>query len=282
MDPKQAIENQTKNWTQQQKYSAQTIQRLIDISDNFTSYLNALEVADLADLTTRVCEAFITAPDTDGQPTSIHVQHQRRWVINSYLTAIQANTNNPAAQVTIAKRPDGIVRPLTNDEIQLARTAGTKNGQKYWRRYAAWALAETTAATSEIPQITPANIHDDTLELPGTARLNPRTVPIQPWAKQILEQAIAHQPDTTKPLTYTGNSPPDRPSPQAATCRLIYTILDDTYLNTLPGVKPASIRNWRGRHDYDQGASLIEVAELLGHPNLDRTAAAIGLKKAIH
>ena len=280
MQTRKAFQNQQQSWINQQKYEPQTLQRLIDIGAHFSNFAEAVGVTELDDINQTLCEAFVTAVDSTGQPTSIHVQHQRRWTLNAHLIDIQQNS--PASNISIGKRPSGIVRPLTDDEIQLGRTGCIVHNRPNQRRLIAWALAESTATTSEIPNITAQHIHDGELELPGTARLKRRVVQPEGWAQKTVNHALKNKPPPDKPLTYSGTKPAGHPSPQATTCRLIYSILDDTHLSTMPGIKPASIRNWRGRNAYDHGATLIEVAELLGHPNLDRTAAAIGLKKAIH
>ena len=44
-----------------------------------------------------------------------------------------------------------------------------------------------------------------------------------------------------------------------------------------PDVRPASVRNWAGRHRYDAGMPLEQVARRMGCRSLDGTAEDLGI-----
>ena len=75
MQTRKAFQNQQQNWLNHEKYEPQTLQRLIDIGAHFCNYAEALGATELDQIDHTICEEFVTAVDSSGQPTSIHVQH---------------------------------------------------------------------------------------------------------------------------------------------------------------------------------------------------------------
>jgi hypothetical protein len=68
-------------------------------------------------------------------------------------------------------------------------------------------------------------------------------------------------------------------SGQASASTAIAWTLRRAGLTTDGAVRPASVAAWAGRHLFDEGLALEEVARRLGIRSLDRTANFIGLEK---
>jgi integrase/recombinase XerC len=83
-------------------------------------------------------------------------------------------------------------------------------------------------------------------------------------------------------LISRSQSPPDRSllirgkTSPASAFELVASTLRKAGLAKAPGVRPNSIPAWRGIKELADGASIDEVAVLLGMRSLDRAAAFIG------
>ena len=78
-------------------------------------------------------------------------------------------------------------------------------------------------------------------------------------------------------LTYRGAGTPGEAVAQAAACNAIGAVLALSGLAQEQDVRPASVRNWAGRHLYEAGMPIEHVARRLGARALDSAAADIGL-----
>ena len=79
-------------------------------------------------------------------------------------------------------------------------------------------------------------------------------------------------------MTYDGEGAPGEVSAQAASCKVIRSILDVAGLSREPDIRPASVRYWRARAVYDLNRDVTGAARVLGMNSLDRAAEAIGLE----
>jgi integrase len=145
---------------------------------------------------------------------------------------------------------------------------------------AAFALAEATARTSELPNIRVQDIHLDqgTVWIHGGSKTFERLGTLSSWGADQLARRLRHLrklPGVT-PVVYEGKGSPQ--SAQASGCVAIATVLRAAGLGSEPDVRPASVAAWAGDTALRQRARIDEVARMLGVRSLDQAARLIGWK----
>ena len=274
------ITHVTDRWRREDDRTDQTVQRMSEIADRFASRLAATRVFDLYLVGPADCEEFINAPTRTGEFPSIGTRHFRRVTLRALFRTLRSDgvdIGDPTLDIELPPRSPFGTRPLTIDEVLLCRTAAFATRTTDLRRPAAWALAEATASTSEIPHIRGSDVKGLIVDLPGSSRTLPRRFSLTMWGQAIIERRITELGDKTLPLTYDGDGTPGEVSPQAASCKLIASVLDTAGLGREPDVRPASVRYWRARAVYDMKRDITGAARVLGMNSLDRAAEAIGL-----
>lgn len=266
------------SWAADPAFAALTLTRMGEIAHRFARYVNNSGYPSFTELDTEVCAAFIHAPTRTGNPPTSNTCHFRRTTIRT-LTRTLRQLGTPAVDPTIdivlPARDGTLLRPLTDDENTLCRTTSFIAEAGDLRRPAAWALAETTATTGEIPQITTRHVHDDGthihVQLPGGRGANPRTVTATSWATVILRRRLDEIP-AGAPVVHRSSRPPVSGAAQAAVCNLISTVLRTNLLDRDPGIRPSSVRLWRAAGELAATGSLEAAARMLGTRSLDRLA----------
>jgi len=271
----------TDEWRGSDDRTDQTIERMSEIADRFASRLIVLGIGDLYRVGPDECESFVDAPTRTGEAPSIGTRHFRRVTLRAIFRTLRTegvDIGDPTLDIELSPRSAHATRPLTIDEIMLCRTASFISRSEDLRRPAAWALAEATASTSEIPRIRGVDITGGLIvELPGSSRTLPRRYGLTMWGREIVGRRIRELGDPTIALTYDGDGQPGEVSPQAATCKLIADILRVAGLANETDLRPASVRYWRARNVYDVNRDIVGVARMLGMNSLDRAADAIGV-----
>ena len=276
-------------WRDDDPRADQTVTRMGEIALRFAGRLAATGIRRLDEVSAADCDGFVHAPTRSGQRPSVPTQHFRRVTLRAVFRTLRNSgvpVGDPTIDLALEAKSKRKARPLSNDEVVLCRTVTLPARAASQRRPAAWALAEATASTGEIPQIRIRDL-DSTADpgrvtLPGSRRLNPRTVTFTGWGRNTIrrridELAATDRTGSDEPLVYEGTGAPGTVRQQAAACGLIGVVLATVRLNREPDVRPASVRHWRGRSAYDAGAAISDVACLLGYRSLDETAAAIAL-----
>lgn len=274
------ISQVTDRWRREDDRTDQTIQRMSEIADRFASRLAATRVFDLYLVGPADCEEFINAPTRTGEFPSIGTRHFRRVTLRALFRTLRSDgvdIGDPTLDIELPPRSPFGTRPLTIDEVVLCRTAAFATRSTDLRRPAAWALAEATASTAEIPHIRGVDVKGLIVNLPGSSRTLSRRFSLTMWGKAIIERRITELGDKNLPLTYDGTGSAGEVSPQAASCKLIAAILETAGLAREPDIRPASVRYWRARAVYDLNRDISGVARVLGMNSLDRAADAIGL-----
>jgi integrase/recombinase XerC len=208
-----------------------TLTRMGEIAVRFARYLTATGYTTVTELDDRVCAAFINAPTRSGTTPSVNTRHFRRTTIRTWLRTMRTlgiDAPDPTIDLRLPARTGRAVRPLTDTEITLARIASFHARAHDWRRPAAWALAEATAVTSEIAQLTARHVHDDgtnlTITLPGARSAAPRQVLATGWGSDVLRQRLAEiGPD--EPIAYRGRHRADSGAAQASISNQIGVVL---------------------------------------------------------
>ncbi|HEX5532207.1 MAG TPA: hypothetical protein VFX33_00535 [Actinomycetales bacterium] len=277
-------------WEKGGEFSAQTLARAGEIADRFGRRIHRQGVTEFTQVTAAHCAGFIDAPTAAGPPPELTTRHARRTALRMLFRTLREqglDVGDPTVDLRLPARSATAARPLTDAEVTLCRASARlgEAGGVSLQRATVWALAETTAMTSEISRIRIRDVdHDDSphwVQLPGTRRLDPRLGELTDWGSAILTRqlrvlaAAGASPDTL--VTYRGRGTPGQDKAQSATCNAIGAILDLADLSDQPDVRPASVRNWAGRQLYEAGMPIEQVARRLGAWSLDAAATAIDL-----
>ncbi len=275
------------------QHAPATVARMTEIGRRFARRLAQDGVESFREVTADQARGFITATARSGRAPAIATTRSRRTTVRAIYRQLRAAgyaVGDPSLDVMLAARGRNYSRPLTDDEIRLCRavaSASPVGPGPVGRRAVAWAFAESGATTGEIPQVTLADLDHEhtpsTVRLPGTRHLHARTVELTDWGSATVTGHLAnHQYAPGASITYRGQGgKPGSNSPLARSCQQIVEILKAAGVAPSPDVRPASIRHWAGRTAFERGATLDQVAALLGLTSLDSTAARIGLDWSI-
>lgn len=142
------------------------------------------------------------------------------------------------------------------------------------RYAAAWALAEATARVAELGAIRlcDVDLKSSRVSAGGSSNTERRWVELTGWGSEQLDKFLSEKP---KPITGHPLLVPGKGS-RSILHELIASTLRRAGLANQAGVRPNSIPAWRGAKELAEGASIDEVALLLGMRSLDRAAAFIG------
>ncbi len=228
-------------------------------------------------------EGFVFAPSGCGSKRrrpSVATMHLRRSALRLYFrTARQLGlcTGDPTLDLVLPARSSLHMRPLTDDEVALCRSFSVSSLTET-RRPAAWALAEATARTSEIPhiRIRDVDVDERRVWLWGSTKAEPRCGRLTEWGCKHLarrvERVNSKGPDAL--LIYEG-AREDKVA-QISSCIAIAEVLRMAGLGKEPDVRPHSVVAWAGRAVLSDSGRIEAVARALGARSLDRTASLIG------
>jgi integrase/recombinase XerC len=260
--------------------SEQSERRLVEVMCRFLRYLDGAGIGSLTEASPTVVQAFVLARSaTTGAEPSVATSHLRRSAVRllfRVLRHLSLVEHDPTLDLTLPPRSSSQARPLTDDEIALGRSFSLHSLTET-RRPAAWALAEASARTSEIPNVC---VRDLDLEagrvwLAGSTKVEPRWAPLTTWGARALDhrlETIGSDPDT--PLVYEGRGSPE--SRQASACDAIGETLRRAGLGDEADVRPLSVTAWAGQTVLDETGRIDAVARALGMRSLDRAANLIG------
>ena len=283
---RQAVDLARLDWSSEgDPRSPQSVERMGEIAERFARRLASLGIVHIAEVHAGHCESFIEAPSRTGSAPSNSTSRMRRSTLRALFRSLRRcghDVGDPTLDLELDPRGPDATRPLTTVEVEHCRTCAEAAGSKDLRRSAAWALAEAGALTSEIAQVTIADLDDltapTTASLAGTKRLEARTVELTIWGRARLAARLAEMgergPDSS--IVYGGRKPTSSVAAQASACNLISRVLDAARLSADDGVRPSSVRLWRARSLFCETGRIEDAARLLGHWSLDEAAAAVG------
>jgi integrase/recombinase XerC len=279
------------HWETGGEFSDQTLLRCGETATRFVRRLQAQGVTRFEDVDATHCQGFLDARTTTGQQPELTTRHARRTALRMLFRALRelgVPVGDPTLDLRLPARTATAARPLTDDEITLGRASARLGGagSANLQRAVAWALAEATAVTSEISAIRVTHVDDRThprwVHLPGTRRHDARLGELTSWGSVIVARQLQLFADQALPastlLTYRGRGEPGQHVAQAAACNALGAVLDLAGLSAEDDVRPASVRNWAGRHLYDAGMPLEQVARRMGTRSLDTCAEDIALQ----
>jgi integrase len=265
--------------------SVQSRAKFLSLLDRFEAFLSAGQgVESLTEVTTDHVVAFLSAAPagaTTNDPAAA-TMHLRRSAIRLLFRLGRdsgLDIGDPTLDIRLPRRSRRPLRPLTNAEIEVCRAASLRTLHET-RLPAAWALAETTARTSELASIRESDVDhcSGVVRIGGSSKTQPRRGFLTDWGiQQVWRRLDTFTPwgADSRAIVYEGDR--GGASGQASASIAIAWVLRRAGLTADAAVRPASVAAWAGRRLYDQGLALEDVARRLGIRSLDRTATFIGL-----
>jgi site-specific recombinase XerD len=208
----------------------------------------------------------------------VRTWRQRYWVVDKFFKTLRSlglYDTDPLLDVPQPRTTSRSYRPLIDTEIEHARRHAARN-RSDTRGPAAWALAEATATTSEIPEVTAADVDlaRSMVWLTGGAKNVARWGWLTPFGVDAIGRHLVAlgnaEPDVRLVFRGTGAT-----SGQASSSKAIHEILRRSGLGSAPDVKPASVPAWAGVSCFMLTGDLETVRHLLGVRTLDRTRVII-------
>lgn len=248
------------------------------IVDRFVTFAEgAFVVGSLAEVSGEVVEAFVRAPTARLSPPSVATMHWRRTALRLLFRAARAAgvaSHDPTLDLRLPPRSSVGTRPLTDKEVELCRaTAGwSLTGS---RHAAAWALAEATCRSSELPHTTASDLDlaCGKVRIHGGRRTEERVGYLNGWSIPHLTRRVADLKDPSQPLLYAGEDPAG--AGQASCARAVVEVLTRAGLHDEPDVRPASVAAWAGRKVLERTGRIDAAARALGVRSLDQAARMV-------
>ena len=255
--------------------------RVAAILQAFAAFcVNGRGISLLSEVTPAMTRQFLQAPRSDGSDASLRLRHLRRTSLRLLFRAARRTGwpgGDPTLDLVLPPRSGRSTRPLSDEEVALCR------GCAVWsltdsRRAAAWALAEATCRTGELPHIcvTDVDLDRGRVWLHGGRRTTPRWGHLTEWGKVQVERRLmatrALPPETG--LIYQGAE--CREGGRVSSSLALLDVLRRAGLAGEPGVRPSSIAAWAGRQVLAETGRIDLVAIRLGLTRLDTTADFIG------
>jgi integrase len=250
--------------------------RVADLIRGFANYLAASGVESSGDITEAQASAFVRSLTRSKTEPSVATMHLRRAALRIFFRearALGVLSVDPTTSIPLPPRSYRDLRPLTDEEIDRCRSFAEH--MKGETRYAtAWAFAEATARVAELGAIRAKdlNLEDGQVWIGGSANTEARWSTLTDWGVNQLQRVVISKskPPPNRSLLMPGATS------RASVHELVASTLRQASLAKTPGVRPNSISAWRGAKELANGASIDEVAVLLGMHSLDRAAVFIG------
>ena len=235
------------------RLSDQSERRLLKLMLRFLQFVErGCGVASLREVTPEHVRGFVLAPMSSHQAAvpSVATSHLRRSAVRLLFRVLrQAGVvdHDPTLDVLLPARSSLAARPLTDDEIALGRSFSVKTLSET-RQPAAWALAEATTRTSELPAIRIRDVDLDSgrVWIAGSTKTDNRWGHLTDWGVETLARRIARM-DTRLDATVVYEGDGTGESRQASACAAVAETLRRAGLAGEPDVRPVSDRGM-GRH----------------------------------
>lgn len=216
-------------------------ERTSSILDRFGRFATeGCGLVDLAEVTSGVARSFVTAPMGTGRGPSTSTMHWRRTALRLLFRAARRRglvDGDPTLDLELPPRSSLGTRPLTDDEVLLCRSVAqwSLGGS---RRAAAWALAEATCRSSELPSITGDGVDLDSgrVWIAGGKSTEPRASRLTEWGLVQVRARLEELEAPSLPLVYSGRSPTG--AGQVSGAAAIVDVLTRAGLHQEPDVRP--------------------------------------------
>src|SRR6266851_7512259 len=167
----------------------QSTHRMTELLVRFTIFLDkGLRLGSVEQISAEHVSQFIRAAistPTGRQRPSVATMHLRRSALRLYFRTLRQlgmAVGDPTQDLVLPPRSCLAVRPLTDDEIVVCRSFSLQT-LTATRQPAAWALAEATARTSEIPHILVSDLDlgNGRVWIHGSSKAEPRWGSLSEW-----------------------------------------------------------------------------------------------------
>jgi integrase len=260
--------------------SEQTAHRLEALMREFALFVERGHgISSLDEVSPALAMAYLGAPTSAGRPPGASLQYFRRLAVRTLFRLCRESgydVGDPTTDAALPSRRPAPFRPLTDDEVELARSVvvATRHAE---RAAAAWALAEATAQTAELAAVRRRDV--DVVErrvwVHGSRRLTPRWGELTDWGVTQLSKRLSLIADDAD-VPVIGGGEPGTALAQSTAVGLLGTTLTRAGLRNADGVRPASVAAWAGRRFFDSTGRIDLTASRVGMSSLDRTARFIG------
>lgn len=269
-----------------QDLSEQTFDRYRGLAQQYVNYTYSDGLTTLDDAL-ELYEQWLGAKgrDRSGRLSNpaISVRHLRSCAIRAlYATAatFTATTKIPRYEGRDGSDVRKQGRPLNECEVDLCRSIAAT--YKETRLASAVALGLCGAGTADIGNMNLSHLDltDGSLVLPGSRKIAQRRVAIAgEWEYEVLAHRFSAltQVRTSTNAGFIVNRTGSDASRQAGAAVALSKMLSIAGFDEDAGLKPSSFQRWAGVAVFDQSASIIEVARLLGSGSLDAAARSIDL-----
>jgi site-specific recombinase XerD len=240
----------------------------------------ALGVTEVTAIGAAHAKEFVFSAKANGATPTVAWMHVRRGAVRLLFKQgrrLGLVTIDPTLDLELPSRSMLTTRPLTDDELDLCRLSSLESFNDL-RRPTCWALGEATARTSEMyrVRICDIDVEGKTVFLLGDARTVARRVALTDWGLTQVRRAIRAAGRHPKPETVLVPTLESSSNPRAAVSMAVIRTLRAAGIHSESDVRPRSVVAWRGAHELTGGASIDEVALLLGCRSLDQTADIVG------
>lgn len=245
--------------------------------EQLCQFCAALGVSSVDEVNEQFVHRFMWARTARASLPSEMTRRHRRGIVRLILRALRnagIATVDPTIDLRLESEPPAVFRPLDTQEIRRCEAAS--GGVELTRMPGMLALAEASATTWEIGFVTTCdvNLSAETVRLPGTQHLLPRTNPLTPFGVAALAARVDHLPEGAQ--IFTPRSTPL--SANANASAVLGRLLRRAQLAHLSDVRIDSIRAWRGHCAYKEGG-IEAAAAALGCRSLDTAARIIGVRR---
>ncbi|MGI8756735.1 MAG: hypothetical protein ACR2MB_12935 [Acidimicrobiales bacterium] len=253
--------------------------RVVKVLKRFIQFsYQGFRIAWLDEVTPEVAAQFVNATAGGGEAASVSLRHLRRLAVRLLFRVARSEGHqlgDPTLDIHLPSRSQLSTRPLMDAEVMICRGAAQWSLEDT-RRTAAWALAEATCRTAELPFITVADLElkRSRVWIHGGRRPAERWGRLDEWAVEHLGRRLAVVgEDPAAPVVYSGDD--QRGAGQVAACTAIQDVLVRAGLGGEPDVRAASVAAWAGRRILNETGRIDVVAHRLGLRSLDRAARII-------
>jgi len=276
--PSQAVEAILLSLADSHTYTTGTLDRFGGVMRDFASFCeNAHGIREIRAVRAEHALAFVHSLRAGGGQTSLDWKHVRRSALRMLFRqgrGLGLVTGDPTLDLSLPTRSSVKTRPLTDDELDLCRLCAVDSLSQL-RRPLVWSLSEATGRTSEIPntRIRDVDLERGRVYLHGSSRIRPRWGPLTEWgAEQIARRfrQAGDGPDPQEPLVIWKFKTPKEP--RAATSMAVLEVLRDAGIAAERDVRPRSVVAWAGAKALASGATIDQVALMLGCRSLDQAA----------
>lgn len=260
-------------------------QRMTELMVRFTVYVEkGHRVRSVVDVAEEHVEGFVFASvlaSSGRRRPSVATMHLRRSTLRLFFRLarqLDLYDGDPTTDLVLPPRSSLVTRSLTDDEIAVCRSASLHD-LVGTARSAAWALAEATARTSEIPftRLKDLDLGRERVWLNGSSKAEARWGFPTAWGLDQLQRRAESLRQSgaggDSPLVYQGNS--SLHSAQASSCIAIKDTLVRAGFDRESDVRPHSVVGWAGSRIFEETGCIGEVARRLGMRSLDGAAKVI-------